>query len=772
MFSQLIDGLSQNPRTVTIGVLDDKQSADSELLLDQLKKEIEAVAGQEDKIIFKEVLENNYDLAAAAANYESLISDETDIILAFGVINTMMLYQQKSYLKPIIVLSSINQDFIELAEDQKTSNINNITYLFTPFSFSDDLEAFESLFEYQKLGILIDAFLLDLFPIQEHFNEYFADKEASFQLIPFQKGMDISASIDEIDAVYILISDILDDTEFGNIVSAINQKKLPSFSANGVKDVENGVLLTFQPELNTAHYFRRIALNVEAIIDGVNPSDLPVMMESNKYLSINFNTATQIDFPLRYSMLGTTNFIAGQASDFKSELSYSILDIMSGVLEKNLLLSADKKEIQLSEQDVKISKSSYLPDLNANAMGLYIDPKIAEISNGENPELSTSGDITLQQLLYSEQASANISIQKSLLSAQQEVYNAAQLDALLNSSISYFNALILKTNLKIQIQNLQTTKKNLKIAEQNFELGASGKADILRFQSQLTQNIQNLIDANNSLNQAYNTINQLMNNPISRKIDIDDAKLSKGLFKNYRYEVILELLDDPNIRPALTEFFVEEALRNAPEIRNIGYYLDATKRNYKLYSSGRFVPTVALQGNYNYTFSKSGIGSSLPEGYPLPPDGTYNVGLNLSIPIIQQNQQNIYRQTAKIQEDQLIIQKDNIAQSIEKNINDIVLDLIKEISNIEISSANEIFAKESLELSQNEYQVGSIPVIQLLDAQNNYLHAQLASATAQYNYLLVSMQLERALGYFFIMNSDAGNQDFVLRANQFILGKN
>ena len=263
-----------------------------------------------------------------------------------------------------------------------------------------------------------------------------------------------------------------------------------------------------------------------------------------------------------------------------------------------------------------------------------------------------------------------------------------------------------------------------------------------------------------------------MNNPISRKIDIDDAKLSKGLFKNYRYEVILELLDDPNIRPALTEFFVEEALRNAPEIRNIGYYLDATKRNYKLYSSGRFVPTVALQGNYNYTFSKSGIGSSLPEGYPLPPDGTYNVGLNLSIPIIQQNQQNIYRQTAKIQEDQLIIQKDNIAQSIEKNINDIVLDLIKEISNIEISSANEIFAKESLELSQNEYQVGSIPVIQLLDAQNNYLHAQLASATAQYNYLLVSMQLERALGYFFIMNSDAGNQDFVLRANQFILGKN
>ncbi len=772
MFSQFINGLSQNPRTVTIGILDDKQSADSELLLDQMTKEIEAVAGQKNRIVFKEVLENNNDFATAETNYESLIGDETDIILAFGVINTMMLYQQESYLKPIIVLGSINQDFVELEEDQKTSNINNITYLFTPFSFSDDLEAFKSLFEYQNLGILIDAFLLDLFPIQAYFDEYFSDKETTFELIPFQKGMDISPSINDKDAVYIAISHSLDDIEFGNIVSAINQRKLPSFSAYGVKDVEKGVLMTFQPEINTAHFFRRIALNVEAIIDGVNPSDLPITIDSNKYLSINFSTATQIDFPLRYSMLGTTNFIEGQASDFKSELSYSIVDIMSDVLEQNLSLNADEKEIQLSEQDVKISKSSYLPDLNASATGAYIDPKIAEISNGENPELSTSGALTLQQLIYSEQATANISIQKSLLRAQQEVYNAAQLDALLNASISYFNALILKTNLKIQIQNLQTTKKNLKISEQNFEFGASGKADILRFQSQLTQNIQNLIDANNSLNQAYNTINQLMNNPISGKIDIDDAELSKGLFKNYRYEVFLELLDDPKIRPAITEFFVEEALRNAPELRNIGYNLEATKRNYKLYSSGRFVPTVALQGKYSYAFSKSGRGSSLPEGYASPPDGTYNVGLNLSIPIIQQNQQNIYRQTAKIQEDQLNIQKNNIAQNIEKNINDIVIDLIKEIANIEISGINEIFAKESLELSQNEYQVGSIPVIQLLDAQNNHLQAQLGSATAQYNYFLVSMHLERALGYFFIMNSDASNQDFVLRVNQFILGNN
>ena len=81
-------------------------------------------------------------------------------------------------------------------------------------------------------------------------------------------------------------------------------------------------------------------------------------------------------------------------------------------------------------------------------------------------------------------------------------------------------------------------------------------------------------------------------------------------------------------------------------------------------------------------------------------------------------------------------------------------------------------AKESLELTQNSYQEGAVPVIQLIDAQTNYLQAQLASATANYNYLLVSMQLERAIGYFFLMNSTINNQAFIQRATQFILNNN
>ncbi|OIQ22513.1 MAG: hypothetical protein BM557_00565 [Flavobacterium sp. MedPE-SWcel] len=767
-FFLFLTSYSQN---VTIGILTDKSSEESELLLPQLKTEIKAVVGQSATIVFKKVLENNFDVARAKSNYQTLLDDDTDIILAFGVINNIMLYNQKTYSKPIIVFGSVNNDFIDLPEDQKTSNIDNITYLIAPLSYTNDLEVFKSIYAYKKIGIVVDDFLPTALPIKDLFDDYFSGKESSYKLIQLPENGNISNELNDVDAVYLAGGFYLNNNGLKTLIKDVNDKKLPSFSAFGIKDVESGILATNQPDTNIGQFFRRIALNVEAIISGTNASELPLYIDYKKKLTLNHTTATEIDFPLRYSMLATTDLISG-TTESVPEFSLSILDIMNGVVDKNLSLKAENKNVELSKQDVKIAKSSYLPEMTANASGTYVDPKVAEISNGSNPEFSTSGNVVVQQLIYSESASANNTIQENLQKAQQETYNSAELDALLNASVSYFNSLILKTNVYVQNQNLQLTKRNLELAEQNFEAGASGKSDVLRFRSQLAQNTQSLIDAGNQLKQSFNTINQLLNNSLTNEIDVIDAELSKGVFENYRYSDFFELLDNPRLQEALIAFLIEEAKENAPELKNLNYNSAAIERNFKLNDTGRFIPTVSLQGQYNLAFSRSGKGTTYPTGFPNPPDGNYNVGLNVSLPIFQQNQRNINKQTAQIQSDQLSIQKENSILNIEKNVNDIILDMVSQIANIEISKVAEATAKESLELTQNAYKEGAVPVIQLIDAQTNYLQSQLASRTANYNYLITSMQLERAIGYFFLMHTEAENQEFIERANQFILNKN
>lgn len=110
--------------------------------------------------------------------------------------------------------------------------------------------------------------------------------------------------------------------------------------------------------------------------------------------------------------------------------------------------------------------------------------------------------------------------------------------------------------------------------------------------------------------------------------------------------------------------------------------------------------------------------------------------------------------------------------AIEKNINDIMAELMNRIANIEISKVAEEAAKEALFLTQDSYAEGESLLVELLDAQNTYLRAQLSSATANYNYLLAAISLERIIGYFFLLNTESDNAEFMQRANQFILERN
>ena len=109
-------GSAQN---VAVGILVDKVSEESQALLTELKTEIKAVVGQDATIVFKEPSDNNFDLATAASNYQKLLSDDTDIILTFGTINTIMLYNEVVYPKPTIVFGTLSTDFISLPENKK-----------------------------------------------------------------------------------------------------------------------------------------------------------------------------------------------------------------------------------------------------------------------------------------------------------------------------------------------------------------------------------------------------------------------------------------------------------------------------------------------------------------------------------------------------------------------------------------------------------------------------------------------------------------------------
>ena len=752
--------------TFKIGFLLDKNSVEINELMNELSDEISAVVGEDAVLEFPEVskLVNNFDSSTALNNYNVLVENNTDIIIAFGVVNNAVISKIGTYQKPTIVFGALSEEL--LTDESLVSNITNYTSIVTSQSYTEDIKLLQKLASPKSIGVVVEKAFIDNLPIASTFNDISKDLNIEIKLIPFDSLSDITSSLDNIDAVYLAGGFYLSDSEMQELANALIEKRLPSFTSNPVKDVINGILATSHDQSELNQFFRRIALTVESILNGNALATLSTKLESKSTLTVNYNTAEKIGLPLKYSLIASTSFV-GNPKEIVADKTYTLVSVMQEAITENLELQTIEKDISLTKKDLELAKSDYLPNITAGVTGTYVDAQLAEVSNGQSPEITTSGNVTLQQTIFSEAANANISIQKSLRDAQQENYNSEALNTVFNTATAYFTALILKANLSIQNQNLELTKYNLKIATENYEAGQAGKSDVLRFKSEMAQNTQQMVEAINKLEQGYYVLNQLLNNPIDTKIDVEEAELKKGVFSNYNYEQLGQFLDDPTLRFPFIKFLVQEAINNAPELKALDYNVKATERSERLYGAGRFLPTFALQGQYNYEFSRSGTGSSFPSGFPVIPDGYYTVGLNVSLPIFNQNRQNINKQIATLQKEQLEISRDNITLNIEKNINDAVLQLINQISNIQLSKVFEDTAKEALDLTQTSYANGAVNIVQLLDAQNNYLQAQLASANATYNYLQSSMQLERSLGLFFLLQDESERTAFIQRFLEF-----
>ncbi len=764
LFFVSITVLSQEKKTYDIGILIDFNLPELTPLLEELKNEITAVVGEDALIRFPDehLLSNDLNLVKAEANYQSLVTSEVDIILAFGLINNTVINKQTSFPKPTILFGAVNEDFIAIDKENPTSGIPNLTYLVASRSHKNDLATFKELTGFKKVGIIIQQPFLEIFPYDTFFDTELKKLNATYTIIPFNTYDDIVSNLNDIDAVYIAEGFYLSNAEMTALANECIRLKLPSFTANNIDEVKNGILATNQAEQNLTQFFRRIALTIERYVGGAELADLPTYISFDAKLTVNYNTAELIGLPLKYSLIAKTDFL-GDFDKKLSEKKYNILQVMNDVLVNNLPLQSSQKDVDLSEKDVQAAWTNYLPNITANTTATYLDPDLAEISQGLNPEYSTDGNITILQTLFSPDANANIKTQKDLLESQKQRFSAAQLDALFDASNAYFNALILKSNLRIRVTNLNLTKKNLQIAQENYEAGQAGKSDVLRFRSELAQDMQAMIEANNGLEQGFFALNQLLNNSVDYDIDVDEAELEEGLYREYSYTQLRELLDDPTLRKSFVNYLIQEAKDNAPELKSLDYNIAAIGRSIKLNTGGRFLPTLALQGQYNKNFNQWGTGVN-----PNALGKNYNVGLNLSIPIVDQNRKNIDRQIALIQKDQLDINKSNTKLAIETNVNNAVLAIINEVSNIELSTVSETAAEEALDLTQTSYSNGAVSVVQLIDAQNNYLNSSLARSNAVYNYLLASLRLERFMGYYFLMHTKAENDDFLGRFTTFL----
>lgn len=744
-------GAQEKPR-YQIGVLADRYTPESNAILGRLQEEIRAVVGEDAHLEFLPELRlfNDFDLNQARANYEQLASGEADLVMAFGYVSSLMLREREAFPLPTILFGATNLEIAQFDTESQPSGIPNFTYLIDVQSYAEDLEALRELTQFGNLGIAIEAKIAETLPVREAFQRILNGQ--NYRLLPFRSTQDILENLDGLDALYLAGGQLLPDSEIRELADSLIRRRIPSFTNTTVEDVSLGLLATNRNDQIIDQFLRRMALTVDAWVNGASLGELPVSIDFGRELTINYETARKIGLPINFSLIGKTKFL-GSLENPTPGYRYSLLDIIQGGLERNLGLRSREKDVELSQQEVRQAQSDYLPEVSASASARMVEGDAAFAPL--RPEYRTDGNLGLQQTVFSPDANLNIAVQRNLQLAEQSNLDASQLDAVLEGSGLYFNALLNKMNVRIQNQNLTLTRENLKIAEQNFQAGQAGKTDVLRFRSQMAQHTLTLVESINAMEQAYMDINRFLNNPIETDIEVNDAVMGEGVFAAYDYRQLADILENPQYREPFAAFLIGEARLNSPELESLSYAFKAVEKNYRRNALGRILPTVGFQASYDQNFNQWGQGST-----DLDPAGFYSMGLNIRLPLFNQYKTELNRQSARIQMEQIEIDRQNLELAISRNVNQGVLNLMNQIANIKLSQVAETAARESLDLVQTSYREGAVNIIQLIDAQNNYLQAQLAQAGATYNFLITAIQLERFIGYNFLLHTEAENLDF------------
>ena len=192
-------------------------------------------------------------------------------------------------------------------------------------------------------------------------------------------------------------------------------------------------------------------------------------------------------------------------------------------------LTAADREVAAGAQNIPIAKSNLLPQLSLGVAGQAIDADRA-VASGQAQYLLAPG-LTLTQLIYSDPAWANKTIQEDVQQALEHDRDGLRLDIVQRATTTYLDVMRALTSERIQRDNLGLTRSNLELSKVREAIGASGRAEVYRWEAQLAADQAGVIRASANRNVAEIALNRFLHRPLEEpfapeEVGVDDPTLN------------------------------------------------------------------------------------------------------------------------------------------------------------------------------------------------------------------------------------------------------
>ncbi len=278
----------------------------------------------------------------------------------------------------------------------------------------------------------------------------------------------------------------------------------------------------------------------------------------------------------------------------------------------------------------------------------------------------------------------------------------------------------LRAQLQATREVLDAQQKQLLVIEKQFALGAIPRSTVLTQRNQVAQTIASVPALEKSLAQARHQLSVL-----AGKLP---SEVGLPVFQ-------LEALTLPQELPVSLP---SALVRQRPDIRANEALLHAASAQIGVATANQY-PQITLSGSY-------GSAGTVARNLFSSGTGLWSLGANLLQPLFNAGALSAKRRAAVAAYEQAEAQYRSTVLSAFQNVADSLRALDSDAATLKAQTEVESLARESLDLSTRQYQLGGVSYLVLLDAQRTYQQARVALVQAQAARYADTAALFQALG--------------------------
>ena len=408
---------------------------------------------------------------------------------------------------------------------------------------------------------------------------------------------------------------------------------------------------------------------------------------------------------------GLRNATAQEASK-----TWTLQECLDYAYQNNIQVRQSRNNQLSGIEDTKQAKAALFPSLVASTTQSYTNYPSSEVTDN-NSYTGTYG-ITAGMTIF-EGGKLRTEVKRQKVQNQMDALSVEESVNDIRIAIvqAYMQCLYAADAVRINRSTAEASKAQRDRAEEMLRTGSISRVDFAQLQSQYSSDEYQIVVAGSTLDNYKLQLKQLL--------ELDIMEEMNPAVPGVKEENVLKAL------PPKNEVY-ETALKVMPQIRRGELGIEAAKLEEKSARPG-FFPSISLSASVGTGHMSN---NDFESGSQIWNRFNENVGLTLNIPIFSNRKNRTAVNKAKIALNDSYLEWTSLQKELLRNVESAYLDAVSAQAQYLSAREKEKYARESYELTSEQFRVGVKNTVELITAQNEYSAAQQQVLQAKYLTLL------------------------------------